>query len=258
MACDGGNGMMDSMQMDKEKELLRQQPHQQQLQLPGAAAPTPWILPQAPQPSQQSVEAQQLPLLSPPREVGGDEREEVIVSKNVVVEIGGVVACDGEKEMMVSMQMDTQEELLQQQPNEQQPELFGAAAPDPWPPPMSADPDESNSEWEIGRHDFLVFALGGRPTAGRVRLGNAKRRELRAIARRMEANVSEKVLALVGPSASSGVGGPRRLVGALPVRGEHVYAKRGDLTTRCRDQKARIIFKYLHRNSSIKTCLLVE
>ena len=44
---------------------------------------------------------------------------------------------------------------------------------------------------------------------------------------------SEKALALVDPSASSEVGGTRRLVGALPVRNEHVYAKRGDLTTEC-------------------------
>ena len=51
------------------------------------------------------------------------------------------------------------------------------------------------------------------------------------IASRMEAIGREKALALVGPSASSGVGGTRRLVGALPVRGEHVYAKRGDPTT---------------------------
>ena len=97
MACDGGKGMIESMQMDKEEELLQQQPKQQQPQLPGAAAPNPWPLPQAPQPSQRSVEAQQLPLLSPPQEVGGDEHEEVMASMNTVVEVGGVMACDGEK-----------------------------------------------------------------------------------------------------------------------------------------------------------------
>ena len=48
MACDGGKRMMESMQMDKEKELLRQQPHQQQPKLPVAAAPNPWPLPHAP------------------------------------------------------------------------------------------------------------------------------------------------------------------------------------------------------------------
>ena len=164
MACDGGKGMMESLQMDEEKELLRQQPHQQQPQLPGAAAPNPWPLPQAPQPSQQSVEAQQLPMLSPPQEVGGDEHEGVMVSENMVVEIGGVVACDGGKWMM---EMEKKEELLQQQPNQQQPQLPGAADPDPWPPPMAADlVDESNSDWGIASHDFQVSVLGGRATAG--------------------------------------------------------------------------------------------
>ena len=79
MACGTGKGMVGSMQMDKEKELLQQQPHQPQL--PGAAAPNTWPSPQAPLPPQQSVEAQQLPLLSPPEEVGRDEHEEVMVSK---------------------------------------------------------------------------------------------------------------------------------------------------------------------------------
>ena len=35
MACDGEKGMMGSMQMDKQKELLQQQPQQHQPQLPG-------------------------------------------------------------------------------------------------------------------------------------------------------------------------------------------------------------------------------
>ena len=71
---------------------------------------------------------------------------------------------------------------------------------------------------------------------------NANRTEDRAIASRRAIGI-EKALALVGPSVSSGVGGTRRLVGALPVRGEHVYAKRGDpTTTGCRDRKACIIF----------------
>ena len=61
---------------------------------------------QAPLPPQQSVEAQQLPLLSPPEEVGGDAHEEVVVSENRGVEIGSVMARDGEKRMMGSMQMD--------------------------------------------------------------------------------------------------------------------------------------------------------
>ena len=49
---------------------------------------------------------------------------------------------------------------------------------------------------------------------GRLRLENAKRREVRAIASRMEAIGSEKALALVCSSVSLGVGGTRRLVGA--------------------------------------------
>ena len=106
MARDGEKGMMGFMQMDTEKELLQQPPHQQQLQLPGAAAPTPWPSPQAPLPPQQSVEAQQLPLLSRPEEVGGDKHQEVMVSKNMVVDVGRVMARDGEKGMMGFTQMD--------------------------------------------------------------------------------------------------------------------------------------------------------
>ena len=49
-----------------------------------------------------------------PEEVGGDEHKEVMVSKNMVVEVGGVMACDGGKWMMECMQMDKVKELLQQ------------------------------------------------------------------------------------------------------------------------------------------------
>ena len=101
-------------------EELQQPQKQQQPQLPGAAAPTPRPSPQAPLPRQQSVEAQQLPLLSPPEEVGGDKHEELMVSKNMMAKIGGVVACDGRKGMMGSMQIDNEKELLQQH------RLFGA------------------------------------------------------------------------------------------------------------------------------------
>ena len=45
MACDEGKGMMGSMQMDKKKELLQQQPHQQQPQLPGTDGPDLWSPP---------------------------------------------------------------------------------------------------------------------------------------------------------------------------------------------------------------------
>ena len=84
------------------------------------------------------------------------------------------MACDGGKGMIGSMQLDKEQELLQQQPHQQQPQLPGAAAPDPWPPPMSADLDESNSEWEIGRNDFRGFVLGGRATAGSFAFGKRK------------------------------------------------------------------------------------
>ena len=127
-----------------------------------------------PLPPQQSLAAQPLALLSPPEEVVGDEHEGVMVSKNMVVEIGGVMACDGGKGMMESMQMDKEEELREQQPNQQQPQLSGAADPDPWPPPMSAGLDESNIEWEIGSHDFPVFGLVGRATAGSFAFGKCE------------------------------------------------------------------------------------
>ena len=147
------------------------------------------------------------------------------------------MACDGGKGML---EMDKKEELLQQQPNQQQPQLPGAADPDPWPPPMRAGlVDESNSDWEMASIGFQVFVLGGRATAGSFVFGNVNRRKTRAIASRMKATGSEKALALVGPSTPSGVGGTRRLVGALPVCGEHVYAKRGDPHYYgCRDRKA--------------------
>ena len=66
-------------------EGLEQQ--QKEPQLSGAAAPNPCPLPQAPQPSQQLVEAQQLPPLSPPQEVGGDEHEDVMAPMNTVVDV---------------------------------------------------------------------------------------------------------------------------------------------------------------------------
>ena len=103
------------------------------------------------------MESQRLPLLSPPQEVGGDEHEKVMASMNTVVEVGGVMACDGGKWMM---EMDKKEELLQQQPNQQQPRLPGAADLNPWPPLMAAGlVDESNSDWEITSHDFQVSVL---------------------------------------------------------------------------------------------------
>ena len=89
------------------------------------------------------------------------------------------MAIDGGKWVIRSMQMDKQKELLQQQPHQQQPhqqqpQLPGAAAPDPWPPLMSADLDESNIKREIGRHDFQGGGVGGRAAAGSFALGKCK------------------------------------------------------------------------------------
>ena len=93
--------------------------------------------PPEPLPLQQSLAAKPLALLSPPEEVGGDKHEGVLVCENMVVEVGGVIACDGEKGMMESMQMDKEKELLRQQTHQQQPQLPGAAAPTPWPLPQA-------------------------------------------------------------------------------------------------------------------------
>ena len=95
----------------------------------------------------------------------------MMVSENMV-EIGGVVACDGGKGMM---EMDKKEELLQQQPNQQQAQLPGAADPGPWPPPMAAGlADGSNSDWEIASNDFQAFVWGGRVTAGSFAFGKCE------------------------------------------------------------------------------------
>ena len=144
----------------------------------------------------------------------------MMVSENMV-KVGGVMACDGEKGVE-SMQMDKEEELLQQQPNQQQPQLPGAADPDLWPPQWQQVLMRARA---IGKLEAMIFRFlfgGAEQQQGRLRLESANRREARAIASR-RAIGSEKALAPVGPSASSGVGGRRRLVGALPVRGEHAY-----------------------------------
>ena len=70
-----------------------------------------------------------------------------MVSENMVVEAERVIVRHGGKGMMGSMQMDKQKELRQQP--QQHPQLPGAAALDPWPPPMQADLNEINSEREI-------------------------------------------------------------------------------------------------------------
>ena len=120
-----------------------------------------------------------------PPEVQAAAIEQVVETeeKRTVVEVERVISFDGDKGIMESMTMDTQEELLQQQPKQQQSQLPGAAAPNPWPLPLSVDLDErnnelqcgrqelvlggcgvdheSNNEREIGREIFLVFGLGG-------------------------------------------------------------------------------------------------
>ena len=148
------------MEEKRSKEISAVQPESGRLDEDAEAAEkeTP-PQPPDPLPPQQPLAAQPLALLAPPEEFNGDEHEGVMVSKIMVVQIGGVMACDGGKGMMESMQMDKEEELLQQQPTQQKPQLPGAADPDPWPPPMSARLDKSNSEWEIGSHDLLVFVL---------------------------------------------------------------------------------------------------
>ena len=193
--------------------------------------------PPEPLPLQKSLAAQPLALLSPPEEVGGDEHEGLMVSMNMVVEIGGEMACVGAKGMMGSMQMDKEEELLQQQPNQQQPQLPGAADPDPWPPPMSADLDESNSEWEIGSHDSLVFVLGGRATAGSFAFGECEPKGGQSD-REQESDWKREGIG-TGWSFSIFWGWGHETPGRrLTRRGEHVYAKRGDPTTGCRDRNA--------------------
>ena len=121
-----------ALEEKRSEEISTNQPESGMLQEDAEAAEqeTP-PHPPKPLPPQQSLAAHPLALLSPPEEVGGDELEGVMVSENMVVEIGGVMACDGGKGMMESMQMDKEEELLQQQPNQQQPQLPGAADLDP-------------------------------------------------------------------------------------------------------------------------------
>ena len=139
--------MVWTLEEKRSEEINANQPGSGRLEEDGEAAEqeTP-PQPPEPLPPQQSLAAGPLALLSPPEEVGGDEHEGVTVSENMVVVIGGMTACDGGKGIMESIQMDKKEELLQQQPNQQQPQLPGAADPDPWPPPMAASLDESKSD----------------------------------------------------------------------------------------------------------------
>ena len=239
--------------------LVGELPQPQQPQLPGAAASTTWPSPQEPLPPQQAVKTQQPPLLWPPEEVGGDKHEEVVVSKNMVVEIGRVMARDGEKGMMGSMKMGKENELLHQQSPQQLPQLPGAADPDPWPPPTSADLDENNSKRGIGRRDFLPFVLGGRAAAGSFALGKSKAKGRQSDREQDGSDWKRERIGTGWSFSIFGGWGTRRLLGALLVRGEHVYAKRGDLRRASRSKRHVLISSTTYSSSSsIKTCMLVD
>ena len=93
----------------------------------------------------------------------------MMVSKNMVVEIGRVMPRDEENGMMEPMHIGKEKKLLQQQPQKQQPLQPGAAASDPWPPPSLADLNARKTEREIGRHAFLGFVWEAEQQQGRLR-----------------------------------------------------------------------------------------
>ena len=80
----------------RSDEICANQPEWRKLE-EDAEAPEQETLPQPPEPlpTQQSLAAKPVAPLSPPEEVRGDENEGVIVCKNMVVEIGEAMACDG-------------------------------------------------------------------------------------------------------------------------------------------------------------------
>ena len=120
------------------EEISANQPESGRLE-EGAEAAEQETPPQPPEPllPQQSLGAQPLALLSPSEEVGGDENEGVLVCKNMVVEIGEVMACDRGGRMMESTQIDKEKELRRQKPHQQQPRLPGDDALAPWPLPQA-------------------------------------------------------------------------------------------------------------------------
>ena len=167
------------------EELLQQQPHRQQPQLPGAAAPNPWPPPKAPLPPQQSVAAQPLPRrvaaqplprLSPPEEVDGDELKDVVVAEKIVEMVGKGKAFDGgegtvEFETSKANQEEQEEQWpspTQQQQQEDQQQLQ-LQSPGPAPPAWSpAAPAEFENIYSVGLgrlrgekrwHDGLVVKL---------------------------------------------------------------------------------------------------
>ena len=219
------------MDEKRSEEISANQPESGRLEEDAEAAEqeTP---PQPPEPlsPQQSLAAQPPALLSPPEAVRGDAHERVMVSQNMVVETGGEMACDGIKRddgvyaygqggraASAAAEISSSHSYLvlptQTRSHPQCQQVLMRAT--------SSGRSEAMIFW------FLFWEAAQQQ--GRLRLKNVNRREARAIASR-RAIGSEKALALVGPAASSGVGGTRRLVGALPVRGEHVSAKRGDAT----------------------------
>ena len=95
---------------------------------------------------------------------------------------------------------------------------------------------------------------------GRLRLENANRREARAIASRREIG-SEKALALVGPSAPSGVGGKRRLVAwSAPYPFAANTCTRKEVTSLpvVEIERHLLFSSTTATRSRIKTCLCVE
>ena len=154
------------------------------------------------------------------------------------------------------MQMDKDEELLQQQPQQQQPQLPGAASPDPWPPPLSADIDENNSEREIGRHYFLLFDLGGKATAGSFAFTKSKVKGGQSD-REKDGNYWKREGIGTGWSFSIFGGWGHEAPGRRLTRPRRTRVREKGVT--CYEleiEKARMIFKYV--DSSTKTGLLVE
>ena len=131
---------MDSVAMawiveeKRSEEISTNQPESGRLEGDAEAAEqeTPTQPPER-QPPQHLLAAQLLALLSPPEVFGGNEHQGVMVSENMVVEVGGVMARARGEEMMESIQMDKEKELLRQQPHQQQPQLPSAVAQTPWP-----------------------------------------------------------------------------------------------------------------------------
>ena len=90
--------MAQTLEEKRSEETNENQPESERLEDDAEAAKQE-APPQPPEPlpAQQPLVAQPLTLLSPPEEVDGDEHEGVMASKNVVAEVGEVMARDGGK-----------------------------------------------------------------------------------------------------------------------------------------------------------------